>query len=104
MPWFDGRPRMVVALGVGSSKRSIHRLSLGSCFRAQQTNHKCTQTFCSVQTAKSPTAWFEARRTVEIGNLAIVSTCYLEHSSGDVRCKLGPPRARRSTTEHNRLT
>src|ERR1700693_6200521 len=42
----SARQRTVVEVGVGSSKRSIHRLSLGSCFRAQ-TNHKCTQTFCS---------------------------------------------------------
>jgi hypothetical protein len=44
------RQRTSVEMGVGSSKRSIHRSSMGSCFCAQQTYCKCTQTFCSKST------------------------------------------------------
>ena len=49
-----------------------------------------------------PASWFVARRAADTGNLTIISTCF--YSTSLAGCPLQiHPRARRSTTEHNRL-
>src|SRR6266852_1513243 len=90
----SARQRTSVELGVGSSKRSIHRLSLGSCFRAQQTNHKCTQTFCSdcKQPSRRPPGSKLYVRT-KLGFSRSQDVDFQQPSSRDVRCL--------STAEHN---